>query len=66
MLNAVPGDSNYTPLRNPHLVTWNQDANIRILESEEELLKAEKNGELTIKKTDVIVNAPVVRWPEKE
>jgi hypothetical protein len=66
ILTAIPGDSNYSPLKNPHLVTWNETADARILESEEELLKAEKNGELTIKQTDVIVNAPVVRWPEKE
>ena len=26
-------------------------------------LEAEKNGELTIRPTNVIVNAPVVRWP---
>jgi phosphoglucomutase len=66
MLNAVPGDSNYSPLKNPHLVIWNETADARILESEEELLKAEKNGELTVKKTDVVVNAPVVRWPGKK
>ena len=28
-----------------------------------ELLEAENNGELTIRPTNVIVNAPVVRWP---
>ncbi len=28
-----------------------------------ELLEAERNGELTIRPTNVIVSAPVVRWP---
>lgn len=50
ILTAIPGDSNFTPLMNPHLVTWNQEADARIIESEEVLLEAEKNGELTIEK----------------
>lgn len=60
ILDSVPGDEDYTPLRNPHLVTWNEDASPRVLRSEEELLQAERNGELTIESTAVIVNAPVV------
>ncbi len=63
IFESVPGDEGYTPLRNPHLVTWNETAAPRILTSVAELLEAERNGELTISQTNVIVNAPVVRWP---
>lgn len=63
IFESVPGDEGYTPLSNPHLVTWNETATPRILTSLAELLEAEQNGELTIRPTNVIVNAPVVRWP---
>ena len=59
----MPGDEDYTPVRTPCLVTWKETATPRILMSLAELLEAENNGELTIRPTNVIVNAPVVRWP---
>ncbi len=65
IFDSVPGDENYTSLRNPHLVAWNENSTPRVLTSEEELLQAEASGELTIKKTDIVVNVPVVRWPEE-
>lgn len=63
IFDFIPEDKGYTSIRNPHLVTWNEDAKPRILKSEKELLAAEAAGELTIKKTTVVVNVPVVRWP---
>ena len=39
------------------------DATPRLLISEKELLDAETNGELTIKKTGVVVNVPMIVWP---
>ena len=63
IFDSIPGDEEYTALRNPHLVSWNEDATPRILKTENDLLEAEKAGELTIKKTPVVVNVPVVRWP---
>jgi len=60
IFDSVPGDENYTPLRNPHLVTWKEEATPRVLRSEAELLEAQRNGELTIEPTPVVVNAPVV------
>ncbi len=50
-------------MHTPYLVTWKETATPRILTSLAELLEAEKNGELAIRPTNVIVNAPVVRWP---
>ena len=40
----------------------NDDAAPEILTSESTILKAEKDGDLTIEKTDFVVNAPVVTW----
>ena len=62
IFDSIPGDEEYTALRNPHSVTWDDSATPRILTSVEELFAAEKAGELVIEPTDVIVNAPVVRW----
>lgn len=63
VLGAVPGGAGYTPLHNPRLVSWQDTAAARVLKSEAEVLEAERNGEVTIERTPVIVNAPVVRWP---
>lgn len=63
VLNSVPGDDEYTALRTPHQVTWNEDASPEILRSEAEVLDAEEAGDVTIEQTDVIVTAPVVSWP---
>ena len=63
IFDSIPGDKDYTALRTPGLVTWNEGSTPRILKTEKELLAAEKAGELTIKFPGIIVNVPVVRWP---
>lgn len=63
VLDSVPDDDDYTSLRNPHRVTWAEDAEPRILQSAEAVVDAEEDGELMIESTDIIVTAPVVSWP---
>jgi hypothetical protein len=65
VLDSVPSDEGYTPLRIPQFVTWKEGATPRVLRSEKEILEAERAGELTIKTSDVVVNAPVV-YPDGE
>lgn len=62
VFDSIPGQSVYTPLRNPYIVTWNENVTPRILKSVSEILAAEENNEITITQSDVIVNAPIVRW----
>jgi len=62
VFDSIPGHNEYTPLRNPYLVTWNENTAPSILKSVDEILVAENMGELTITQSDVIVNAPIVRW----
>lgn len=64
ILDSVPGDAAYTPLRNPHVVRWHEDADPEILRSVDGLMEAKRDGRLSIRRTDVIVNAPVVKWPD--
>lgn len=64
VFDSVPGQQGYSNFHMPHLVTWNEGATPRVLTSEEEILQAERNGELTINKTMNVVNAPIIAWKE--
>lgn len=63
VLDSIPGDEEYTSLRQPNVVTWNDNADPTILMSEEEILEAKKAGKVQVKQTEMAVTAPVVRWP---
>jgi hypothetical protein len=43
-------------------VKWNDNATARELKSVEEVIAAQKNGELTITETNIIVNSPPIKW----
>jgi len=62
IFDAVPGQNAYSQFRSPHLVTWSENSSPRLLTSVEDLLEAEANGEVTIEKTDLVVNAPMIVW----
>jgi len=62
VFDAVPGQNGYSQFRVPHLVTWDDNSTPTILTSVDEILQAESNGELTIQKTDNVVNAPMIVW----
>lgn len=55
--NANP---NYSPLWQVTTVTWNAGVTPRVLTSEEEVLGARDDGEVTLSKTNIVVNCPVV------
>jgi hypothetical protein len=57
---ASPGQKGYSPLYALNFVKWNTDATPRILKSASDILKAEKNGELTVAKTGIVINSPEV------
>ena len=62
--DSQPPDSDYSPLWSVHAVTWKDDATPRELKSEESIMDAKNNGELTIENTGVIVNCPFVQWKD--
>jgi len=62
VFDSIPGQAEYSQFRIPYLVTWNADAKPRILNSESKILKAESGGEITIKKSTFVVNAPMITW----
>ena len=64
--SALPGDKNYSPLVQMNFVTWNSNnsstSNIvaRELKSVNDIMTAQKNNELTIAKTNIVINSPAV------
>jgi len=62
VFDSIPGQMGYSQFRVPHLVTWNDNSAPTILISVDEIFEAESNGELTIQKTDNVVNAPMIVW----
>lgn len=62
VVNAKPGDEEYSPLWQINLVTWNDDATPRELTSIEEVTTAQQGGELSVNQTDIIANHPAIQW----
>jgi len=62
---AGPGnkDPNYSPLWQVSLVTWTQGTDPYVLKSEEDVKTAQANGLVTIVKTNIVVNCPVIYTP---
>lgn len=63
VFDSVPSDPNYTPLRLVYLVVWNDGAAPRELRSVEDIKAAEAAGQLTIMRTNIVVNMPIIKWP---
>ena len=60
--SALPGDEGYSPLFEINYVKWNTNAtkDIQVLKSVDEITAAEKNGELTITKSNIVINSPAI------
>jgi len=60
VVDSIPGDAAYSPLWRVYAVKWADSATPRELKSEADITKAESAGELTIEKTPLVKNSPVV------
>lgn len=60
--SALPSDEGYSPLFEINYVKWNSNAtkDIRVLQSVDEIVAAEKDGELTITKSNIVINSPAI------
>jgi hypothetical protein len=63
VFNSVPGEAGYSPLRVVNLVTWYGGQSPRVLKSTQEVLAAQAGSQVTIERTSVVVNMPMVTWP---
>ncbi|MGH2581385.1 MAG: DUF7482 domain-containing protein [Anaerolineales bacterium] len=66
VFDSVPGEAGYSPLRRVNLVTWAGEATARLLQSVDEIMQAEADGELVIEPTEFVVNMPILVWPRGE
>jgi hypothetical protein len=64
LLSSEPGRRNYTPAWRVNEVTWRSEP--QRLASTDDVAAARRDGRLAVKRTDVIVNAPVVKWSTGE
>jgi hypothetical protein len=60
---TAPSEAGYSPLVRIVRVTWKNQAQARVLKSEQEITKAKAAGQLTLTRTDVVVTAPLLTWP---
>jgi hypothetical protein len=58
-----PGTPGYRPLRAIHLVRWKDERAARLLTSASEVEAAERAGAITVERTGVVANMPLVTWP---
>ena len=63
IFDSLPGSQGYRPLRRVSMVAWKQPASARELRSVEELMQAQSKGDVSIERTDVVVNMPMLMWP---
>lgn len=53
----------YTPLRSLVTISWKAGQVPQILQSSDEILKAEKDSRIKLIKSNVTINAPQITWP---
>lgn len=63
LFDSIPGDPEYTPLRVISRVTWQDEQIPRQINSVYELEAAEEAGEITLERTSMVVNMPILVWP---
>ena len=59
--SSAPDDENYSPLFAINYVEWNDGSNARVLKSVNEVLEAQNNGEISVTKTNIVINSPSVQ-----
>jgi len=63
VFDSPPGADGYSPLRTLNLVTWKNDQAARQLRAAAEVKAAAQKGEVTIERSGVVVNMPLLTWP---
>lgn len=66
IVEAKPGDKEYSPLKHVNLVEWKTSSSVRELKSIKELVNAQNAGEITINTTspNLVINSPAIKWQD--
>jgi hypothetical protein len=62
--SAVPtisGNNGYSPLFQINYVKWNDNSTARLLKSVDQIMDAQSKGEISVTKTNVVINSPFVQ-----
>jgi hypothetical protein len=59
--SAAPNDDGYSPLFEINYVKWNDESNARVLKTADEVLESQNKGELTIAKSNIVINSAFVQ-----
>jgi len=59
--SAASGDEGYSPLFQINYVKWNNESQPKILKSTADIMDALSRGELTVEKSNVVINSPAVK-----
>jgi hypothetical protein len=60
VIDSIPGQAKYSPLWRVYAVTWAEDASPQLLRSERQILQARSAGDVTVKRTALVKNSPVL------
>jgi hypothetical protein len=66
IIDTVPGRADYSPLWAVEKVTFADGVAPRLLRSRADVLAAQEAGDVTIEKTSIVVNCPVVGFGQKQ
>ncbi len=62
VLSSEPGRDDYTPAWQITRGTWSGSP--KLLRSVDDVMAAERSGDLSLDETDIVLNAPVVKWSD--
>lgn len=62
VLDAMPGEEGYSPLRRLNLVSWQDPGEAQELRSASAVREAEASDQITIERPGVVINMPVLKW----
>jgi hypothetical protein len=60
---STPEQESYSPLRSLVMVSWKAGQKPQVLNSTDQIIKAEKESRITLAVTNITINAPQMVWP---
>jgi hypothetical protein len=62
VVNAKPGDDDYSPLHQINFAKWTDQSAAKELKSVDEIMEHKNMGHLTVTQTDIIADHPAIKW----
>jgi hypothetical protein len=62
VVNAKPGDDDYSPLHQINFAKWTDQSVAKELKSVDEIMEHKNMGHLTVTQSDIIADHPAIKW----